>query len=62
MITDKDSLRKYLEADKNALGRHKEKPDFFDFIWKYQINLRKLEYCINTNRGGIVRKYFYLSI
>lgn len=58
MITDKNSLNRYLEADKKALGRKRRKPDLFDFIWKYQICLRKLEYYINTG-GGIVRKYYY---
>lgn len=51
MITDKNSLNRYLEADKKALGRKRRKPDLFDFIWKYQICLRKLEYYINTGGG-----------
>ena len=47
MIQTKSDLREYLLADKIALGRKLNKPPVFDFIWRFQISLRHLEYYNN---------------
>lgn len=53
MIDSKDAYRRYLEQDRIALGRQKERrPGFFgDEIWKFEILLRKVEYDLNCRRG-----------
>ena len=48
MIRSKDDLQVFLEADKYALGRKRRKPRINDYIWKYEIALRKCEYYQNT--------------
>lgn len=54
MITNKNTLREYLEADKKALGmKIKIPPLFGKEVWKFEISLRMHEYYLNTNRGGI---------
>lgn len=53
MICNKKDLAEYLAADKISLGRTKQRPDYKDLIWKYEIALRKCEYYANINRGGI---------
>ncbi|MBO5207798.1 MAG: serine acetyltransferase [Lachnospiraceae bacterium] len=63
MIDSKETLKRYLEQDKLALGRQKDKkPRFYgDEIWKFEILLRKVEYYINCKSGfpaSIVRKYY----
>lgn len=58
MITNKQDLKEFLEADKMALGRKSRKPEWNDFIWKFQISLRKSEYYCNTN-GGLLHKIAY---
>ena len=55
MIESKKDLQEYLEADKKALGRKSKKPAFFDFVWKYEISLRKNEYLINCKKGVIFK-------
>lgn len=51
MIKNKIDLIEYLEADKRALGRTGKWPGMFDYIWKYEILLRKTEYYTNTSKG-----------
>lgn len=63
MIDSKETLKRYLEQDKLALGRRGDsKPRLFgDEIWKFEIMLRKVEYYINCKSGlfaTIVRKYY----
>lgn len=48
MITSKDDLKQYLEADKLSLGRTTKKPVASDIIWRFEILLRKYEYYYNT--------------
>lgn len=50
LIKNKHDLMEYLEADKKALRRNRRRPSISDYIWKYQILLRKCEYYNNTNR------------
>ncbi|MBR0410349.1 MAG: hypothetical protein IJI25_04990 [Eubacterium sp.] len=53
MITDKKSLKEYLEADKIALGMKGKKPPIFGHeVWKYEVALRHIEYYQNTHGGG----------
>lgn len=49
MIDSKEAYRRYLDQDRLALGRQKDKrPRLFgDEIWKFEILLRKVEYDIN---------------
>ncbi|PAD35119.1 serine acetyltransferase [Terribacillus saccharophilus] len=52
MIQNKDDLKNYLAADKQALGFTRKFPrPIVDDIWKFQILLRKLEYNINCKKG-----------
>lgn len=58
MITDKESLKFYLDADKFALGINRSRPKLMgDEVWKFQIALRKHEYYKNT--GNIIASKFY---
>lgn len=62
MIDSKDAYRYYLERDKIALGRQKDRrPHFFgDEIWKFEILLRRVEYYLNCKKGvieAIILKY-----
>lgn len=62
MIDSKESLKRYLEQDKLALGRNRDKRPrvYGDEIWKFEILLRKVEYDINCRHGFsalIVGKY-----
>lgn len=50
MIKNKEQLKQYLEMDKKALGVKYRKPHLIgDYIWKFEIILRKHEYFLNTN-------------
>ena len=51
MISCKKDLFEYLEADKVALGRKEKKPKPMDYVWKYEILLRKCEYYHNCKKG-----------
>ena len=51
MIKNKDEYKDYLLADKKALGRKKNSPAINDYIWRYEILLRKCEYYQNCKRG-----------
>lgn len=57
MIDSKKAYRYYLEQDRIALGRKRDRrPRFFgDEIWKLQRLLRKVEYDLNC-RHGVVGK------
>ena len=67
MIKTKQDLKRYLEADRIALGINRRHPRIIgDIIWKYQIRYRKTEYYINTSgkslfhriRGRIAKYYW----
>lgn len=65
MITCKEDLKEYLEADKKALNRKGSKPQKYDWIWKYQITLRKLEYYTNIPQSlftKIYKKYYLYKV
>lgn len=47
-IASKSDLKHYLIADKKALGRKSKRPRANDFIWRFQISLRHLEYYTNV--------------
>lgn len=52
MIQSKQDLKQYLESDKNALKRNKSHPGHFDYVWRFEIALRKLEYYTNCSKSG----------
>ena len=52
MINSRQDLKVYLEADKISLDRKRKRPKINDFIWRYQILLRKCEYYTNFSGGG----------
>lgn len=58
MIDSKEAYQYYLEQDKIALGRKRNKrPQLFgDEIWKFEILLRKVEYDENC-RHGLAAKF-----
>ena len=59
MITSKEDLDYYLEADRLALGIDRPSPKFWgDEIWKYQMTLRKLEYLINCKGSSLMIRYY----
>ena len=64
MIQNKHDLKKYLEMDRIALGRHKKRPKFIgDEIWKFEIILRKHEYYTNCSKNifqKLLKKYYQL--
>ncbi|MCH5258204.1 MAG: serine acetyltransferase [Lachnospiraceae bacterium] len=53
MIDSRETLKRYLEQDRLALGRKQDKrPRLYgDEIWKFEILLRKVEYYINCRSG-----------
>ena len=53
MIKNKTDLKEYLAADKAALRRTRKSPKATDYIWKYQILLRKCEYYENTKTSSL---------
>lgn len=71
MIRTSLDLREYLLADKIALGRKSNKPSSSDFIWRFEISLRYLEYYHNLERRNPIQvllmkvwqlKYLFNSI
>ena len=64
MIQNKQDLRRYLEMDRIAMGRHETKPNYIgDEIWKFEIILRKHEYYKNCSKNifqKILEKYYHL--
>lgn len=67
MITNKSELAEYLEQDRISLGK-KRKPNLMgDYVYKFEIVLRKCEYYKNTGRNNLASKiyellYKYLSV
>lgn len=60
MITSKEILQLYLDADKFALGINRCYPrPFVDSIWRYQRTLRLYEY--HKNVGNKLRRYIYIA-
>lgn len=55
MICSKNDLQEYLQSDKMALGRKGKYPQITDYIWKYEILLRKCEYINNCVRSPFLR-------
>ncbi|UUM12851.1 serine acetyltransferase [Clostridiaceae bacterium HFYG-1003] len=55
MIKTKSDLLEYMAADKIALGRKSNFPSINDYIWRYEILLRKCEYYSNC-QYGLIRK------
>lgn len=54
MIDSKKKLKEFLEADKKAMRISKKRPFFLgDEIWKFEIQLRKLEYYTNCKKNII---------
>lgn len=61
MIKSKEDYRKYLIADKNALGVKRKFPIvIIDDIWRFQRLLRKIEYYTNTKNKFIYKPYISL--
>lgn len=59
---EKNELGFVLECDKKVLGRNDKKPAFFDWIWKYEISLRKCEYYYSKPQnlfGKILKKHWF---
>ena len=61
MIATKKELAYYLDCDRIALGKKTKKPGFIgDEIWKFQICMRKLDYCSNrTNLKSRFMRLYY---
>ena len=68
MIESYSDFRRYLEADRVALGRtHRYglKDWLMDDIWSYERLLRKVEYynnCVKTVWGGLIRRILYFRL
>ena len=64
LITSKEDLREYLEADRKALGLNNKRPKLFQFVYRFEYSLRHLEYYTNVNSRSpfhkIMRKYWGL--
>lgn len=52
MINTSQDLKEYLLQDKIALGRSEKRPSKADYIWRYEIALRKTEY--HTNNRSLI--------
>lgn len=60
MINSKKDLAYYLEQDRLALHYFRKRPSIFkDEIWKFEILLRKSEYCTNCLNGIIFKPYSF---
>lgn len=58
MITNRQILQLYLDADKFALGINRRFPrPFIDSIWQYERTLRYYEY--HKNVGNKIRRLMY---
>lgn len=63
MINSKQDLRYYMECDRVSLriGDSKKRPGLIgNFIWKYEIFLRKAEYHTNCSGRRSLRRMYYL--
>lgn len=58
MIKTYLDLCEFLLADKVALGRKCKKPPVFDFVWRFQISLRYLEYYSNLEHRTPFQLFF----
>lgn len=60
MITDKKTLKEYLEADKANLGIQRRYPPIGGggVVWKFQVSLRMFEYYLNTTSKKNIGKKF----
>lgn len=56
MINSKEDLKYYMEQDRLNLHQQKKKPAWHDYVWKYEIILRKHEYYHNKKRKGLITK------
>ncbi len=67
MIQSKKDYEYYLEADRIALGIPEKWPGrlfhyLYNYVWRFQRLLRKVEYYQNCRRSPLARSYgFYLS-
>ena len=65
MIKSKAELYEYLVADRIALSRKNRRPTLNDWIWRFEINLRKAEYYYNCRQhdffGRILYKWFSIK-
>lgn len=60
MITSKSKLKYYLEQDRLALHYEQKYPSLFkDEIWKFEILLRKSEYCTNCLAKAWQKPYIF---
>ena len=53
MIKTKKDLNYYLEQDRLNLHRNEKKPKKYDYIWIYEITLRKYEYYNNLKKRNL---------
>lgn len=60
MINKKQDLIEYLTADKQALCRKSKRPRLNDYIWRYEILLRKCEYYQNINGNILAKAIFFI--
>lgn len=59
MIHTKEDLKRYLAEDKKEMGITRRFPiPFGDYIWKYEIALRKHEYYLNTRKSKLALFYY----
>ncbi|CAM6665326.1 TPA: hypothetical protein ODN87_002813 [Escherichia coli] len=57
-IMNKNDLKYFLECDRVSLGKTHKKPRLMrDYVWRFQILLRKTEYW--SNQKGIISKLIY---
>lgn len=56
MIQNKMDLKRYLESDRKSLERKTRRPRIKDYIWKYEIYLRKCEYYTNKRNKTYLEK------
>ncbi len=52
-ISNKEDYYHFIEADKKQLGRKTKHPKLNDYVWRYEIYLRKCEYYKNCKKGLI---------
>lgn len=58
IIASKSDLQEFLSADKKELGRSSEKPAMTDFVWRFEISLRHLEYYHNLRHQNFFQMIF----
>ena len=60
LITSKEVLREYLEADRKALGLNNKRPKLSQFVYRFEYSLRHLEYYTNVNSHSPFHKIMRL--